>query len=264
MNDARNRKNTKKAAEAVLKDSTLMLFIYERTKEILAEKQKDALTEERWDDLENNFKIAEAYLNWFTPAWEQLSEEDRYVLDTFFRGDPESALGPVDIVGSAFCLEKPSVYSRKDAALRRLGNRLFTSTEFSHIQSVYLEDDESRGLIYLTQGDGIREECRCAVESFSKIDLMLLRTQEKSFETEKLERYRRCFLAAWNQLTETEQTVLDLLFRNPVSYSAGRCVYEVKDVCDFAQTTVYKVRSLSLDHLARLLFTTCPWGNPLE
>ena len=41
------------------------------------------------DVLKERYRQAVEYMNWFEPAWNQLSDEDRYVLETFY-GDANS------------------------------------------------------------------------------------------------------------------------------------------------------------------------------
>ena len=63
------------------------------------------------DVLKERYRQAVEYMNWFEPAWNQLSDEDRYVLETFY-GDANS-------YGSS------AAYKRKNRALDRLTVLLF-------------------------------------------------------------------------------------------------------------------------------------------
>ncbi len=71
------------------------------------------------DTLKERYRQAVEYMKWFMPAWEYLSEEERYVLDAFCH-DNEYGDGVADSVAEAFNISRSSAYSRKKRAIRKL------------------------------------------------------------------------------------------------------------------------------------------------
>lgn len=64
------------------------------------------------------------YMDWFMPAWKVLSENERYVLETFFLADGTQEEN-VRKIGERFYIERDSVYRRKNRALKKLSMALF-------------------------------------------------------------------------------------------------------------------------------------------
>ena len=79
---------------------------------------------EEIDTIKERYRQAVEYMNWFKPAWEQLSEDDRYVLDAFFM-DGEECKGAADIVADYFGIERTSAYSKRKRAIERLTTLLY-------------------------------------------------------------------------------------------------------------------------------------------
>lgn len=69
------------------------------------------------DTIKEKHRQAEEYMAWFKPAWDQLSEDEQYVLDVFFISSDSS---PVQRVGSHFGIEHNSVYKKRKRALEHL------------------------------------------------------------------------------------------------------------------------------------------------
>ena len=80
---------------------------------------------EEIDVLKERYRQAVEYMDWFVPAWEQLSEDDRYVLDIFYCKDNEYGSSVVDGIAEHFHIERASAYRRKNRALERLTILLF-------------------------------------------------------------------------------------------------------------------------------------------
>lgn len=77
------------------------------------------------DVLKERYRQAVEYMNWFQPAWEQLTEDERFVLETFY-GDVNSyGSGAVSYISSHYGIEQTSAYKRKNRALDRLTVLLF-------------------------------------------------------------------------------------------------------------------------------------------
>ena len=77
------------------------------------------------DVLKERYRQAVEYMDWFVPAWEQLSEDDRYVLDTFYSEDNEYGSSVVDDIAEYFHIERASAYRRKNRAIDKLTVLLF-------------------------------------------------------------------------------------------------------------------------------------------
>ena len=77
------------------------------------------------DILKERYRQAVEYMNWFRPAWEQLTEDERFVLETFY-GDVNSyGSGAVSYITSHYGIEQTTAYKRKNRALDRLTVLLF-------------------------------------------------------------------------------------------------------------------------------------------
>ena len=76
------------------------------------------------DVLKERYRQAMEYMEWFKPAWEQLSEEERYVLDVFYMNGDESGAG-IDMIMRHFNIERRSAYNRKNRSLARLSVLLY-------------------------------------------------------------------------------------------------------------------------------------------
>ena len=76
------------------------------------------------DLLKERYRQAVEYMDWFKPAWEQLSEEERYVLDVFYMNGDECVSG-IDTIMKHFEIERRSAYNRKNRSLDRLSVLLY-------------------------------------------------------------------------------------------------------------------------------------------
>lgn len=78
---------------------------------------------EEIDTLKERYRRAVEYMSWFKPAWDFLSEDERYVLSTFhMAGKSKNA---VDIVSDHFNIERSSVYVRHKRAAKHLATLLY-------------------------------------------------------------------------------------------------------------------------------------------
>ena len=80
---------------------------------------------EEIDLLRERYRQAVEYLNWFQPAWDALSEDDRFVLDTFFCSANSYGSGAADAVCDHFSIERTSAYRKKNRALENLTTLLY-------------------------------------------------------------------------------------------------------------------------------------------
>ena len=80
---------------------------------------------EEIDLLKERYRQACEYMAWFQPAWDALSEDDRFVLETFFWSENKYGAGAADMVSNHFCIERSSAYRKKNRALDNLTTLLY-------------------------------------------------------------------------------------------------------------------------------------------
>ena len=80
---------------------------------------------EQIDVLKERLRQANEYMRWFLPGWNALSEDDRFILDTYYSEDNEYGSNAVDIVSGHFGIERSSAYWRKNRALENLTTLLY-------------------------------------------------------------------------------------------------------------------------------------------
>ena len=74
---------------------------------------------EEIDTLKERYRQAVEYMNWFKPAWNQLSEDEQYLLEVFYMDADECGNG-IGLIEDRFGIEKTSAYNRKNRALDHL------------------------------------------------------------------------------------------------------------------------------------------------
>lgn len=79
---------------------------------------------EEIDILKERYQQAVEYMNWFQPAWKQMTDEERYVLENFY-GKKSYGVNAVYYIAEYLKIEVPTVYKRKNRALDRLTILLF-------------------------------------------------------------------------------------------------------------------------------------------
>ena len=77
------------------------------------------------DVLKERYRQALEYIEWFKPAWEKLSDDDRYVLEEFYTGDDGSQTDTIGNICDRFHIERSSAYKKKDRALAKLAVLLY-------------------------------------------------------------------------------------------------------------------------------------------
>ena len=80
---------------------------------------------EEIDVLKERYRQAAEYMAWFLPAWEELSEDERYVLDTFYGDANEYGSSVIYQIADYFRIEQSSAYNKKNRALHHLTTLLF-------------------------------------------------------------------------------------------------------------------------------------------
>ncbi len=141
--------DTRKAAIAALQDFAVMEQVIETTDQQVKDAYDDlaspasprmdgtppsgdlhagerriAATLDRIDLYRARYVQARQYMDWFLPAWEILSEDDRFVLEAFFLGSG-SQDDAVQGVCDRFYVERTSAYQKKSRALGRLAAALY-------------------------------------------------------------------------------------------------------------------------------------------
>ena len=80
---------------------------------------------EEIDVLKERYRQAVEYMAWFLPAWNELTEDERYVLQTFYGEDNQYGASAIYAVCDRFGIERSSAYNRKNRALSHLAVLLF-------------------------------------------------------------------------------------------------------------------------------------------
>lgn len=85
-----------------------------------------AATLDKVDAYRARYAQAREYMDWFLPAWAALSEDDRWVLDTFFlAADNVSQEDRVTAIADKFYVERTTAYRKKNRAVTRLATALY-------------------------------------------------------------------------------------------------------------------------------------------
>lgn len=77
------------------------------------------------DVLKERYRQAAEYMAWFMPAWEELSDDERYVLETIYGNENDYGANAVYAVCDRFSIERSSAYNKKNRALNHLVTLLF-------------------------------------------------------------------------------------------------------------------------------------------
>lgn len=80
---------------------------------------------EEIDVLKERYRQAMEYMEWFRPAWEELTEDERYVLETFYGEGNEYGSSTIYQIAEHFHIEQSSAYNKKNRALHHLTILLF-------------------------------------------------------------------------------------------------------------------------------------------
>ena len=80
---------------------------------------------EEIDVLKERYRQAVEYMAWFKPAWEQLSDDDRDCLETFYGDGNTYGSSAAYYIAEYLHVEQATAYKRKNRALDRLTVLLF-------------------------------------------------------------------------------------------------------------------------------------------
>lgn len=91
-----------------------------------AGEERVASTLDRVDAYRERYRQAREYMDWFLPAWGVLSEDDRFVLDTFFfAADDISQEDRARAVADHFYVERETAFRKRSKAVHRLATALY-------------------------------------------------------------------------------------------------------------------------------------------
>ena len=68
------------------------------------------------DVLRERYRQAKEYMEWFQPAWDSLSEDERYVLEQFYWHEDQN----IYTICEHFGIERSSAYNKKNRAVQHL------------------------------------------------------------------------------------------------------------------------------------------------
>lgn len=77
------------------------------------------------DVLKERYRQALEYMEWFKPAWDALSEDERFVLEAFYLNDNDKQIDAVCEICERFGIERSSAYNKKNRALQHLALLLY-------------------------------------------------------------------------------------------------------------------------------------------
>ena len=77
------------------------------------------------DVLKERYRQAVEYMDWFKPAWLALSEDERYILQVFYRNEEERQTDAVYDICDHFGIERSSAYNKKNRAVQHLALLLY-------------------------------------------------------------------------------------------------------------------------------------------
>ena len=66
--------------------------------------------------LRERYRQAKEYMEWFQPAWDNLSEDERYVLEQFYWREDQN----IYTIFEHFGIERSSAYNKKNRAVQHL------------------------------------------------------------------------------------------------------------------------------------------------
>lgn len=79
---------------------------------------------ERIDNRTRKYLQAKDYMDWFNPAWEALTDEERWMLEVFYLSDDDKR-NAIEEICYRFSIERSSAYNKKNRALERFAALLY-------------------------------------------------------------------------------------------------------------------------------------------
>ena len=91
----------------------------------LAVETQLAATIDEIDIIQERYRQALEYMEWFQPAWERLTEDERFVLGEFYKDADERTVDGITSICNHFRIERSSAYNKKNRALAKLALLLY-------------------------------------------------------------------------------------------------------------------------------------------
>ncbi len=79
------------------------------------------------DKVNERYQVARDYFDWFEPAWQQLTDEERFVLDSCYRIPNQSLNHGLTVLMNKYFIAKTTAYNKKNKALDHLTLLLYGS-----------------------------------------------------------------------------------------------------------------------------------------
>lgn len=115
------------ATVSAIKDYTSMEFIINNT----PDEAKLAPQIGEMDIRKECYQRALEYMAWFRPAWDTLTDDERFVLSEFYREDEARREDAIDNIRDRFYIESTSTYKKKNRALAKLTTLLYGKIKVS-------------------------------------------------------------------------------------------------------------------------------------
>jgi hypothetical protein len=77
------------------------------------------------DVLKERYRRALEYMEWFRPAWDALTDDERFVLSEFYLNDDCKQIDSIGNICDRFHIERSSAYNKKNRALAHLALLLY-------------------------------------------------------------------------------------------------------------------------------------------
>lgn len=142
--------NFKKATEDVLRDYNNMKYIIDHTDEKIKciRENMSSIQSPQWDGmtktfdpnaneeklmsgideidmLQERYRQAVEFMDWFLPAWNHLTEDERFMLHEFYMSSPEDQLMARYTVADRYEIDESYSYRKKNRALAKLTTLLY-------------------------------------------------------------------------------------------------------------------------------------------
>lgn len=85
-----------------------------------ANENRLAYSIDKIDVLKERLRQALEYMDWFQPAWDELTEDEQFVLFEFYMVEDQRQTDAVHTICDYFKIERSSAYNKKNRALDRL------------------------------------------------------------------------------------------------------------------------------------------------
>lgn len=79
------------------------------------------------EQVNERYQAALAYLKWFEPAWQELTEDEQWLLDVCYRTPNQSVNKGLLLASDHFFIAKSTAYNKKNQALDHLTLLLYGS-----------------------------------------------------------------------------------------------------------------------------------------